>query len=433
MRAVRLQATSGQDEFRVEPRVQAVGSQFQPFDPDWQFVTRSVRTFGQFTVVVTVWEDVTRIQNMFVEAYDPATCEVFTLPVGVALVGRLLKRVSALQHGVIPPEIDTSVRKPVRAATWYMRKRKHSMDKLARTMEAKHEDMVQAAIEAEAEQAARQQQAAASGAAVDDVSDDAGSLSSGISLVDADSDTCEHGGAGDTTPAPPTLSEGTSSVGTPRAKSPTYCAPGEGVTAGSEAEASAAVLRVATSHRSLAPKLGAIELDTAAIIDDSRSTPVQLSRRVMSRQALLRDDPMTRMSITQNGSFHVATPRASGALASEVDVPCGVSTASEMEGLEAHSTRPSTSSSNESVATDAAPALLASDSLPPVGDGLTVLRSADANVKNRGNMYLVTQMAAAQVRPLLCVCTGSEASVSHQLHWWAVHRRTWWRWGWTPK
>ena len=114
MRAVRLQATSGQDEFRVEPRVQAVGSQFQPFDPDWQFVTRSVRTFGQFTVVVTVWEDVTRIQNMFVEAYDPATCEVFTLPVGVALVGRLLKRVSALQHGVIPPEIDTSVRKPVR-------------------------------------------------------------------------------------------------------------------------------------------------------------------------------------------------------------------------------------------------------------------------------------------------------------------------------
>jgi len=64
-RQVRKTYTGGvESENRSGPRVQEIGSEFQPLEPDWQFVLREVRRFSQFTLLVTVWEDVTRMQNM---------------------------------------------------------------------------------------------------------------------------------------------------------------------------------------------------------------------------------------------------------------------------------------------------------------------------------------------------------------------------------
>ena len=75
--------------------LQPPGSRFQPLDPDWQFLCRAGRRIdGQALMVLSVWQDLTRLNNLFVDAYDPVSSITYCMPVNLKLFDQLLRRVS---------------------------------------------------------------------------------------------------------------------------------------------------------------------------------------------------------------------------------------------------------------------------------------------------------------------------------------------------
>jgi len=309
------------------------------------------------------------VPNSYVEAYDPITSETFHFPVGVGLLDRLLRHVSELQHGVVktsllnpPPEGHLFGKRPLKVASWYQRKMEDKARHQARLKMMEEGRKTELHREAPAQEEAPVLQDAEGLSAggmereeqvfgrVESPTWDSNKSDGSVDMHEA-----EHGEDGEHDESPTAPTDTFSHANPLQPVATTYCTPGLGAVAGMESALAAEVARVGSMHRSLSSRL---------VLPGTR-----MRRVPTSIPGLLISTP----HLTH--SFMVGMDGIIQVDEEEDDVDDGdsdvIDDAQTSHGIHHHSSV-----------------------VPPVD----YVASSDAVVRNRSNAYLVSQMAAAQVR-----------------------------------